>query len=423
MIRRNLHIGVVVTAFIALGISAVPAHAGEVITVCATECDFLTIQEAIDHPGIVAGAVIEVRDAVHTEGAIQVSKNVTLSGLGADKTVVQAHTDLEGSNQRVFLVQAGTAAVIHGMMIRYGNPQEEPQGGGGIRNEGELRVEECIISYNQASSGGGLYNTGTLTLVDSLVSNNSTFGGSSIMECNNGGGIKALAGAVTLINTTVSGNKALGKGAGMHIACKATLVMQNSTISGNNTTFDGGGIYLDGVAEITNSTIVMNSAHNGGGIYADGTPEEDFKLGFLNYTATVIADNIISFAEYGVADCKIGDHASIGVNAGNFVGDGSCEASFSGDARLGPLADNGGLTQTHAPLAGSPLVDALPRDQCLLETDQRGQTRPSGKACDIGALELLQHKNPLSTPWLVAGGVALLLGFGLAIAMGLRKKG
>jgi hypothetical protein len=51
---------------------------------------------------------------------------------------------------------------------------------------------------------------------------------------------------------------------------------------------------------------------------------------------------------------------------------------------LGPLANNGGPTDTHALLAGSPAIDA---GGICAPTDQRGVTRPQGPACDIGAFE------------------------------------
>ena len=64
------------------------------------------------------------------------------------------------------------------------------------------------------------------------------------------------------------------------------------------------------------------------------------------------------------------------------------------DPRLGPLQDNGGPTQTHAPLTGSPLIDhgspAAPGsgNGACEATDQRGTTRPGpGTVCDIGAVE------------------------------------
>jgi hypothetical protein len=62
------------------------------------------------------------------------------------------------------------------------------------------------------------------------------------------------------------------------------------------------------------------------------------------------------------------------------------------DPLLGPLADNGGPTLTHALLPGSPAIDGGDATSCL-STDQRFLDRPvdgdgDGMAvCDIGAFE------------------------------------
>ncbi|HEX7101552.1 MAG TPA: choice-of-anchor Q domain-containing protein [Nitrolancea sp.] len=59
---------------------------------------------------------------------------------------------------------------------------------------------------------------------------------------------------------------------------------------------------------------------------------------------------------------------------------------------LGPLASNGGPTQTMALLPGSPAIDAGEDTVCAASPvnglDQRGYTRPAGSPCDIGAFEL-----------------------------------
>src|SRR5262249_46802976 len=57
------------------------------------------------------------------------------------------------------------------------------------------------------------------------------------------------------------------------------------------------------------------------------------------------------------------------------------------NAKLGPLAPNGGPTQTHALLAGSPAIDKVSNPLTLL-TDQRGKARTFGPQTDIGAYEL-----------------------------------
>ncbi len=58
---------------------------------------------------------------------------------------------------------------------------------------------------------------------------------------------------------------------------------------------------------------------------------------------------------------------------------------------LGALANNGGLTDTHALLDGSPAIDAGDNATCAAApvsgVDQRGVLRPQGLVCDIGAYE------------------------------------
>jgi hypothetical protein len=412
----------VLLAGVTLGLVSVRIASGDTVTVCAAGCDFTTIQDAIDDSGVIAGDVINITDAVHTESGILVNKNVTIQGQGADSTIVQAHADVGEATERVFFVAAGAVVTIRRMTIRHGNPSSEPQSGGGIRNEGELMIEESIISHNRGSAGGGILNDGRLTLVNCTVNSNTATGGDSFLECSTGGGIKNLVGVTTLINSTVSHNTARGKGGGLHIACHGTLVLVNSTVSSNSTTNDGGGIYLNGVGEFTSSTIVNNSAHNGGGVYVHGTREVGLVRGLLSYTNTIIADNTISFVEYGVADCFLGDHSSVGTNINNLVEDGGCDSAHLGDPRLAPLDDNGGDTQTHAPSPDSPVVDAILPDECLVDADQRGMSRPYGAGCDIGAFELQVDESGIAIYW-VYGGFLVLLSIGvLGIALRRRRR-
>jgi hypothetical protein len=87
----------------------------------------------------------------------------------------------------------------------------------------------------------------------------------------------------------------------------------------------------------------------------------------------------------------------------NLSSDATCAASLTGpgdlnntNPLLGPLANNGGPTQTHALLAGSPAIDAA--GGCPPPaTDQRGVVRPQGSACDIGSFEF-QGVGPTATP-------------------------
>ena len=66
---------------------------------------------------------------------------------------------------------------------------------------------------------------------------------------------------------------------------------------------------------------------------------------------------------------------------------------------IGPLANNGGPTQTHALLPGSPAVDRIPAVGANCPAiDQRGIARPQGLACDIGAYEATPAVAPVSRP-------------------------
>ena len=106
----------------------------------------------------------------------------------------------------------------------------------------------------------------------------------------------------------------------------------------------------------------------------------------LTLTNTIITGNhwyaCERFASGTVATVVSGGH--------NLVQDDSCNPVASdiidANAEIGPLADNGGPTQTHALLAGSPAIDAGDDAACPA-IDQRGVARPQGSHCDTGSVE------------------------------------
>ncbi|MGH8567142.1 MAG: choice-of-anchor Q domain-containing protein, partial [Gammaproteobacteria bacterium] len=136
-----------------------------------------------------------------------------------------------------------------------------PRPGGGVFNEGALTLINSTVSGNSAGTyGGGLSNTGMLTLTNSTVAGN--FADSF------GGGVLSF-GTLTLTNSTVSGNSArYGGGAG--IGGVGTLA--NSTVSGNFAGSFGGGVLSFGTLVLANSTVSGNSAaFDGGGVRNFGT--------------------------------------------------------------------------------------------------------------------------------------------------------
>ncbi len=372
-------------------------------TVCASGCDFSTIQAALDSPGTEAGAIIEVTDPIHTEAGIVVNKDITIRGLGAVETIVQAHGMLDEAPERVFLVEAGATVTLEKMTIRHGKPSIEDDCGGGILNFGTLTLKKCTVTDNVANGGGGICDSGTLTLIDSTVSNNTAAEARPpAMWCGGGGGIKCGNGPLKLINSTISGNQAgisaRGWGGGVHIGCNCTAVFTNTTISGNESVVDGGGARVRGTLRLVNCTVSNNgTGGKGGGLYV---------VGRLDYVNTIIAGNrrggnCVIDSSYGF---NFQGEGSIGINSNNLVETGSCESDYSGDPMLGPLADNGGDTWTHALLPGSPAIDAIPAVSCTLPTDQRWMVRPvvqtsTDTPCDIGAFEAqLTASSPGTSP-------------------------
>jgi hypothetical protein len=187
-------------------------------------------------------------------------------------------------------------------------------------------------------------------------------------DCRAGAIYNAPNSTANITGSTFSGNSALWGGA---IYNYGFLGIINSTFSGNTATQEGGAIYNSIELNILNSTFSGNAAPLGGaGIWNDG--------GNLLFSNTIIANS--------TAGCECANYGQISFNKNNLVEDMSCGADYSGDPSLGPLADNGGPTLTHALLPGSSAIDLGDSSLCQL-FDQRGVKRPQGAGCDIGAYE------------------------------------
>jgi hypothetical protein len=338
--------------------------------------------------------------------------------------------------------------------------------GGGILNDGTLTVSHSTISGNSAYFGGGIGNGGTLTVTDSTISGNRANGPAQIGNgIGEGGGILNDDGTVVLNNSTISGNYATLNGGGLsngsvagggvmtvsncmisdNIASAASfeggdyggsainnfgmMTVSNSTISGNGSPStapnEGGGILNQGEAsmEITNSTIANNRASVGGGIYnlgeitvsgstisgnrtftttARGGGIFIYPGGDLNMRNTILAGNSVATSRGDL----FGSLSSSGHNLiGNTEGGGGFDPTdlLNVDPHLGPLQDNGGLTQTMALLPGSPALNAGDATQ-LGTADQRGVVRSGG--VNIGAYQASASAFVLTAPAMVAAGTA-----------------
>ena len=367
------------------------------LTVCSSGCNFRTIQAAINSANDDVSTLIEVLDPVHTEAGITVDKDITIRGLSVDGTIVQAYETKEGSPDRVFLIKKGVTVILSDLTIRHGDPADKDQNGGGIRNSGSLTLVNVTVTDNQANGGGGISNSGDLTLISSTVRDNLADGiAGPGLECGNGGGIQSGSGTLYILNSTISGNeniKGRARGGGIHIGCSCKAVIVNSTISGNRAASKaggdyghghshGGGIYVAGELLLVNSTIAENFAIGDGGGILVGK--------HLDYTNSIIAGNNGKRGNCAlIADDQIDREQLIGTNFYNLVPGGGCGAAYTNDPMLEPLENNGGITETHALLAESPVIDLIPKEYCPVNFDQRGEPRVGEDSthCDPGAYE------------------------------------
>jgi hypothetical protein len=207
-----------------------------------------------------------------------------------------------------------------------------------------------------------------------------------------GGGLFRQYGGGTVAGCTFADNGA-DTGGGMFIDTSAVFTLRNSTLSGNAAQSDGGAIGTKFTAlVIHNSTIAFNragiktSGSTGGGIFADG--------GNVNLESSIVAQNTDRGGQPDLSPSTgtpfAANHCLIGSAAGltNFTPDQTTTNLLGKDPLLAPLADNGGPTQTHALLAGSPCIDQGSNPDALT-FDERGYPfkRQRGPAVDIGAFE------------------------------------
>jgi CSLREA domain-containing protein len=331
-----------------------------------------TIQAGLNYafngPGV-AGATITVED-------------LALAGFlnaGGPQDIAAARVDFSGSGGTIINTLNGSITITDctlngdGMNSLNGNisiTNSTLTGGGVNSSGGALSLTSTTITgdgvntssgsisltrstISGATSNGVNSSTGAVTLVDSAVLNSGSSGINtssgaisltrSLVAGSNGEGISSYSGAVTVVNSTLSGNEY-----GIY-ASASVVTIDGSTIA----------LSLDGGIEGSTPTVTM--------------------------TNTIVAGN--------APDC------GVAVTSAQFSlsSDASCGLAGTGNLPntnplLGPLANNGGPTQTHLPQPGSPAIDAGSNALCQA-VDQRGVARSvdgdgvGGATCDIGAVE------------------------------------
>ena len=325
-----------------------------------------------------------------TSGALIIANDLTISGPGPTNLTVSGNRA-----SQVIYIPAGTVR-LSGLTIADGNVSCRYCYGSGIVNGGSLTISNCTITNcgggpGWTTSGGGIYNGGNLVVQDSRILNNWGDGSSG------GGGILSV-GSLVVVNTTISGNRAAMAGGGGINNSSGSMWITNTTISGNSAQFGGGIVFGGSTGSISCSSVVSNGA--GGGIYAFNP---------MSIQNSIIAGN--SGADYSGTFNSL-DFNLIANTNGAIITGLTTHNIYGKDPLLGPLADNGGPTPTHALLPGSPAIDH--GSSGGLATDQRGQSRgfnfpayfDADDASDIGAYELQERAQ---TNWVVNGSSSNLV--------------
>ena len=389
-----------------------------------------------------------------TSGALTVSDSLisnNLSGTGGHGGGIANVGALTLTHSTIISNQSGDG----------GNGRDGGHGGhgGGIFNSGTLTLTNSTISGNRSGdggrgggtirdecgggrgtvrgtggaggNGGGILNSGTLTLTNSTLSDNRNGDGGNSPGFRDTGGAGGSGGGIlntgvlTLTNSTLSGNRngdggsawtAGSGGSGGGVWNNGTLTLTNSTLSHNSTGNgakggddqcaggdggsggSGGGILNHGSLTLNFGTVNGNTAGVGGD---GGSPGGDRGSdgaggGIWNNSTLQVKNTIIANSGFG-GNCS----GTITLSLNNLATDTTCSGFRQvgvNNLDLGPLADNGGLTWTHALLSHSAAInatnDCTTVDGGLVDTDQRGIQRPQGGLCDIGAFELETNDTP-----------------------------
>jgi CSLREA domain-containing protein len=346
----------------------------EAIAAANAFADTNTIDFAAEVPRLHTGVTGTI---TLTNGELVITNDLTITGPGATNLTVSGN-----NSSRVFRLTSAQNVNIGGLTITRGNSAGGGgnDGGGGIFSWGpNLLVRYCTVSGNYSSmSGGGIYCLGgAMTVLESTISSNSA---------QYGGGIRTWSATANLTGCSVVNNSARAMSAG-GIEGNSYIALTNCTVSGNGGWY-GGGLWIQGTAAIVNSTICSNSAVQGGGIY-------QFSSGAVALLNSIVAGNSATTGP----DCNGGfnslDFNLIQNTNGCTITNFTAHNLYNQDPKLGPLADLGGPTPTHALWFDSPAIDA--GHSSGLTTDQRGLPRPidspdianadSGDGSDIGAYE------------------------------------
>lgn len=265
--------------------------------------------------------------------------------------------------------------------------------GGAINNHGgaDLLTIYSDFTNNQAGYGAAVENWGNIyLLISNFKSNQATSDGGAVWSVDGkleltyaaldqntagttGGGVSIYGGEASIQEVSMTHNHANSEGGGIYST--ANLTLENVTLSANTSNSTGGGLYYAGGTLNSHfATVADNTGTSGGGIYATGAFTADIQNTVLNNNTN--------------GNCG----GTVPSNDFNFSSDNTCTGlnkphdTQNANPFLAPLANNGGMGQTHLPQPASPLRDGGTNVDGI-GIDERVIFRPQDSVSDMGALE------------------------------------
>jgi len=364
--------------------------------------------------------------ANEADGDLDLLQPATITGDGPSASII----DGVDATPILWIDLAASAGVTHveGVTIRNGNAGGGQ--GGGIATAAPLVLENAVVAGSSALHGGGVFTTNTeTTLSHCIVRNNHA--------TVDGGGILASQGSVSITDSAIENNDA-GYGGGVFVAgASSQFAIDRASVLLNTATTRGGGVYQQsGQLAVVNTTFYVNSSDDyGGGIAVDAgstTLASDTFVGnvansehahqpfisqggpfgggvgiadiaeadLVSMRNTVLVDDVSGDFqastyrddETGLYDIFSLDYDFCATRFACFLNGITTHVNAADDdPELRGLSANGGFSLDELPAPGSPLVGAVPAENCVdalggpLTVDGRGMERVG--ACDIGAVQ------------------------------------
>ena len=385
MLHRPSIVTIASVAATGLLASASIASAQTTLTVCASGCQYTSINAAID--AAANGDVIQLANEAYTEGAVIDTDGKAITLLGTVDANGNPTSVLDGNDtHRVINCTSGETSqtVFQNLIVQNGFNSENglENGGGGvwILHSSSPTFDNCIIQNNVAGpSAGGLKMRNrcnpVFTSCQFLGNFTSTGSGGAISmeercnpdftDCvfadnsaNKGGGIQCnRVSSPEFIRCTFSGNTS-NEGGALLMVQAGGVQFTDCTISGNEGGTQGGGFALFNTVftlTFTDCVITDNSAGIGGGIrMVNSQPLRMINTRVCGnssggtVSATTQIDSNTSFTSDST-ECVEASCCSCGTPT--FPGDLDCDGDYDAvDVRLAMA--NFGITECGAPVAG-----------------------------------------------------------------------